>query len=157
MLTPHDIEQKQFTVHRLREGYAQKEVDDFLDEVVLSYREAMAELDGYRRADTAVLSPVLPEVPPEISQASMLLRVAEETARRIEDEAKSKATVVIAEAETTANKIINAANGEKHRVIGELEERKEKLSARLSEITSVHADVIKKLRGALNAAEGAAE
>jgi DivIVA domain-containing protein len=159
MLTPKDIENKQFAVVRLREGYSSKEVDDFLDKILVSYRELYAELDGYRKvrfddAPTEVLPAV---VEPDIVLASKLLKVAEEACKRETDEAKAQAQEIIDGAHAEAQKVVNGAHAEKHRVVGEMEERKERLTARLTEITSVHAEVIKKLRGALLNAEGSIE
>jgi DivIVA domain-containing protein len=154
MLTPQDIEAKKFAVVRLREGYSSKEVDDFLDRIVVSYREVQAELDGYRRASYDAPTQVLPAVvEPDVVVASKLLKVAEEACRQETQEAKAEASRLIDEAHAEAQIIVNGAHGEKHRVIGEMEERKEKLSARLDEIASVHADVLKKLKTALEAVE----
>lgn len=150
MLIPEDIEGKQFGV--VMRGYSQKEVDDFLDEVVVSYREIHAELDGYRRADTAVLHPIV-DVPAEVSQASRLLKVAEEACRQEQEEAKATARNIIDGAQTEAKNIVNAAHGERHRVIGELEEQRQKLQAKVDELENHRARVAERLAAALKEVE----
>ena len=47
-LTPEDVVNKRFNATRVREGYAQEEVDDFLDEVVEELRRLHAENDELR-------------------------------------------------------------------------------------------------------------
>lgn len=42
-LTPEDIVNKRFTSTRLREGYDQDEVDDYLDEIVVEFRRIVSE------------------------------------------------------------------------------------------------------------------
>ncbi|WP_432502023.1 DivIVA domain-containing protein [Kineococcus arenarius] len=61
-LSPEDVVEKRFNPTRVREGYAQDEVDDFLDEVVTELRRLHAENDELRsqlqgcRAQVAELS-----------------------------------------------------------------------------------------------------
>ncbi|NAZ86411.1 DivIVA domain-containing protein [Kineococcus indalonis] len=47
-LSPEDVVEKRFNPTRVREGYAQDEVDDFLDEVVTELRRLNAENDELR-------------------------------------------------------------------------------------------------------------
>jgi DivIVA domain-containing protein len=47
-LTPEDVVNKRFNPTRVREGYAQDEVDDFLDEVVAELRRLTSENDDLR-------------------------------------------------------------------------------------------------------------
>ncbi|MCI2239712.1 DivIVA domain-containing protein [Paenibacillus sp. TRM 82003] len=47
-LSPEDVVEKRFNPTRVREGYAQDEVDDFLDEVVAELRRLNAENDELR-------------------------------------------------------------------------------------------------------------
>ncbi|WP_432496205.1 DivIVA domain-containing protein [Kineococcus gypseus] len=65
-LSPEDVVEKRFNPTRVREGYAQDEVDDFLDEVVTELRRLNAENDELRsqlqqcRARVAQLSGTTP-------------------------------------------------------------------------------------------------
>ncbi len=46
-LTPEDILNKQFQSTQFRKGYDEREVDDFLDEIVAEMRALMAQRDDY--------------------------------------------------------------------------------------------------------------
>lgn len=54
-LTPDDVLKKSFGATQFRRGYDEREVDDFLDEVVSELRDLIAERDDYKRKyeDTA--------------------------------------------------------------------------------------------------------
>ncbi|WP_432486939.1 DivIVA domain-containing protein [Kineococcus sp. SYSU DK018] len=84
-LSPEDVVEKRFNPTRVREGYAQDEVDDFLDEVVAELRRLNAENDELRsqlqqcRARVAELSgEEVPDVPVAASDGAP--RVAAEAA-----------------------------------------------------------------------------
>ncbi|GAA0324277.1 DivIVA domain-containing protein [Kineococcus aurantiacus] len=84
-LTPEDVVEKRFNPTRVREGYAQDEVDDFLDEVVAELRRLNAEnaelrgqlnqcqarvseltRAGAQTAPAAEAAPAAPEEAPEV-------------------------------------------------------------------------------------------
>lgn len=48
-LTPEDIVTKRFQSTKFREGYDQDDVDNFLDEVVVAFRELIAENEELKR------------------------------------------------------------------------------------------------------------
>ncbi|WP_392466703.1 DivIVA domain-containing protein [Arsenicicoccus cauae] len=48
-LTPDDVLKKSFGATQFRRGYDEREVDDFLDEVVSELRDLIAERDDYKR------------------------------------------------------------------------------------------------------------
>lgn len=48
-LTPDDVLKKSFAATQFRRGYDEREVDDFLDEVVSELRDLIAERDDYKR------------------------------------------------------------------------------------------------------------
>src|SRR5687768_13620484 len=161
MLTPADIEKKVFAVVRLREGYSSKEVDDFLDRVLVSYRELQAELDGYRRADTAVLPQVVPN---EIIQASRLLELAEKAAKEqyeeaevnagaLKDAARQPGQQIIQDAKAEATRLIEEGTNEKHAEVGRLEDQRGKMQTQINELLVVQQNVHKKLKAALEAIE----
>jgi DivIVA domain-containing protein len=108
MLLPQDIEAVQFRATRLKEGYDQEEVDEFLDRVARDYREALTDLQKTRdklsaverqnlaaaNAQTAVLATPAPPAP----SAEGILRMAQETADRHVAEAQAKADDIVREA-----------------------------------------------------------
>lgn len=108
-MTPEDINKKEFTTVRLREGYDPDEVDTFLDEVSATMSEMARDIEDLTRtntnlerkllmpadAPTAQLAvvPAMPVEQPEVAQetvsvtASRLLELAQETAEKLVGEA----------------------------------------------------------------------
>lgn len=124
MLSPHDINSKQFTAVRLREGYAQHEVDEFLDEVaaqlqVTQTRLAAAEekLRVLERAGdsrpTAII-PVIKEAAP--ADATGILALAQETADRHIAKAKSDAASLLGDARAEVARLKNSAAATAHEI-----------------------------------------
>lgn len=122
MLTPAQIEAKQFTTVRLEAGYRQSEVDDFLDEVKTSYEKVWNDATSYANqlrartpqkmmaqpeAETQVLPPVT--AVPSIESIAMLLQNAQATADRIVSEADDEAASIIANAMIDADAVKKAA------------------------------------------------
>jgi len=110
MLDPQSIQNIRFSTTRLREGYDQDEVDNFLDQVEdtlkvmeKQLRDTQSEAATLRRlrdasadAPTTVIPPV-PAAPPSPS-AEGILRLAQETADRHVAEAKAEADRIVREA-----------------------------------------------------------
>lgn len=131
MLTPADIDGKQFKPTRLREGYDQGEVDNFLDQVGDALRVTMTRLAaaeeknraleraGDSRATTVI--PVITDAaPPTLSaSAERILTLAQETADKHVSEAKSKASGIVGGASGTAARITEEARVEAERLKGE--------------------------------------
>lgn len=173
MLGPADINSKQFTAVRLREGYAQDEVDEFLDEVadqlqVTLTRLAAAEekLRALERAGdsrpTAVI-PIIKEAPPSPSVES-ILRLAQETADKHIAEAKAnaggikgtamaEAARIVAAAEEEAGKIRVQGVADKQAVLDDLEARHGQVSAALDQLQGSGTTIRDALRAALGAYE----
>lgn len=128
MLTPADINNKEFGTTRLREGYDQKEVDDFLDDVAAQLQVVTARLAAAEdrvktlervagNAPTTVIPPV-PAEPPTASAAG-ILAMAQETADKHVAEARSAAQVVADKAQVAARAVADAAVQEANRLKGE--------------------------------------
>ncbi len=125
MLTPADISSKEFGTTRLKEGYNQDEVDDFLDAVqeqlqVVMTRLAAAEervkvLERVGNAPTTQM----PVVPPAPVDAPGILRLAQDTADKHVAEAKTQGAGIVAEAEALAESIKGAAVAERERLKNE--------------------------------------
>ena len=71
-LTPEDVVNKRFQPTRLREGYDQDEVDDFLDEIVVELRRLTTENEQLRRTagDTSTEAPTDTPVPAPVSAST---------------------------------------------------------------------------------------
>src|SRR5687768_12181050 len=149
MLTPADINNKQFSTTRLKEGYDQNEVDSFLDAVQKDYEflaAQVARLDEENRtlrrvnaanseAPTAVLD-IRPDPPSVVAQR--LLEAAEQAAREHEAEGKARADDIVREAGGKAARIVEEAAeaaermkseglAEKYRKVELLESKERKL------------------------------
>lgn len=151
MLTPADIEKKQFTTVRLREGYDQTEVDDFLDLTAAELTTAQTEvvtlrnriavlqrqLDTYGSQPTETIptiqpGPPQPPMPEFLGDVSRILSVAQQSADEQIAEAAAKAQALVAEAEGKAASLLGQAvtdaDQAKTRAQGELYAMQTKLS-----------------------------
>lgn len=169
MLTPQQIESKQFTVVRARAGYSQPEVDNFLDEIVTSYKLVYQELERHRgrlshvsEADTQVIPSVA--IPEQITQASKLLELAQRAAddqavaakishEQIVQGARDSGKQIIRDAKAEATRLLEDATREKHAEVGRLEDKREKLQARLDELDNHRKMVAERLAAALREVE----
>lgn len=168
MLSPADINNKQFATTRLKEGYDQTEVDDFLDRVQADY----AALDDYAQrlkkdndtlrrindsAPTEVLRPV-PQTPTAV--AEKLLKAAEAAAKEFEDEAKAKADEIVREAGAKAARVVEEAAeaaerikseglAEKYRKLSELEAKETALSVKVEKLVADGSQVRRAMQAAI--------
>lgn len=121
MITPADIDKKEFGATRLREGYDQNEVDDFLDQVVAAYSAVIAERNRLaeevtllrRRLEAAsseAATTVLPTTP--AGSAEKILVAAQKTAEQVEADANTEAGQIKAAARAEADDIRLAARRE---------------------------------------------
>lgn len=128
MLSPHDINTKQFTAVRLREGYAQNEVDEFLDEVadqlqVTQTRLAAAEervkvLERAGDSRPTAIIPVIRDAEPvaPAATATGILALAQETADKHIAKAKSDGAALLGDARAEAARVKNAAAATAHEI-----------------------------------------
>ena len=174
MLDPRDIDNKQFTTTRLKEGYDQTEVDDFLDRVAADYKQlqqelakALAENEVLRRrpseAPTTVMSTVTPPAPSAL--AEKLLAAAEVAAKQHEDEAKAEADRIIREAGGKGARIVEEAQeaaerikseglAEKYRRNEELDRKHTDTARAVAELKDSGDKIQRALNDALNSVKG---
>lgn len=127
MITPEDIERKEFTVKTFK-GYDPEEVDGYLDQVVEDYRSLFNRLslvlhDNERlrnTSDTMV-------IPPVIGDAVKLLNVAQAAHDETVREANDQAGRIVSDAEKNAKDIVSAGHEKRHAMIGQLEEQRQGL------------------------------
>jgi DivIVA domain-containing protein len=134
-LTPEQVRDQKFTVVRLREGYQQDEVDNFLDLVYDDYIEllrACSEADERyrsvtRRVQSGEETMVLPAVPPlptpSIESITGLLVAAEGQARKIVEEAGLEKSEIINDARNTASATMDDADRRAALVVSQAEEK----------------------------------
>lgn len=151
MLTPADINNKQFKTTRLKEGYDQEEVDTFLDRVgedfaflvaaVQRLEEDNRTLRRNAQSKAEAVTTVLPTAPPSPSAvAEKLLAAAEEAARQHEAEAKAKGDDVVREAGARGARIVEEATEAAERIksegLAEKYRRNEELDAKYRQAQS---------------------
>jgi len=176
-LTPDDVVTKEFSFVRFKEGFDPTEVDDYLDEIVLSWRETIEENERLKArvaeleqggaaapapaaADAAApAAPVEAVAPVEAAPAaaadsatasSSALGIIER-AQRLHDEhvaeGKSEADKLIGEAKSKAENIVNTAKQERTEVRNKLENERKTLEGRITELRTFERDYRQELRG----------
>ncbi|WP_345713414.1 DivIVA domain-containing protein, partial [Kineococcus glutinatus] len=159
-LTPEDVVNKRFNATRVREGYAQEEVDDFLDEVVEELRRLNAESDDLRerlrqaeqrvaelsRAQAAgdgapaVQAPAAAPVPAaaapavspdDVQHAAGILAMAQ----RLHDEyvrgAESQRDRIVSDAQARAEQLVAEAQGAADQLVSGAHEERDRTLGRL--------------------------
>lgn len=154
MLSPADIEKKQFTQTRLRSGYSPEEVDEFLDRVASDYAETQKHVDRLtsdlrNNTQTVKMSSIPPAPPkdqPSMESVNRLLEVAQQTVDKQQAEAHAEAGRTVAEASEEARKILADAQAEAAVIRREADAdrtaRFEALDAQCAELTT-KVDVLK--------------
>lgn len=177
LTTPEEIDKKQFKVTRIKEGYDQDEVDDFLDRVAADYRKLKSErdqvlADNQRLRDRAANTQptqVIPVTPPTpVESAERLLRVAEQTAQEhiadaqqkadeIVREAGGKGARVVEEAQQAGSKIVEDARVEAARLLAgvnaeadQIRSRKVDMEAEVQQLTEKHRTIRSWLQSSLD-------
>lgn len=176
MLTPADIEAKQFSTTRLKEGYDQSEVDDFFDRVQEDYRfitQQLARLEEenvtLRRINVANHEPVTAVLaarpdPPSIV-AEKLIEAAARAADEFEAETAIKADEMIREAGAQGARLVEDATAaaekikaegvaEKYRRNEELDRQHTELDRKVSELKATGEQIRRALTTALTSIEG---
>jgi DivIVA domain-containing protein len=173
-LTPDDVVTKQFQHVRFKEGFDPDEVDDFLDEIVVEWRKALAEneelkarLAAYESGEQpaaaaqpaaeAPAEPVVADVPapaaapvaasadPASTSAGII-----ELAQRLHDEhvaeGKAQRDQLISEAQSRAAAIVAEAEAKGRDEIARLEKERAALESRISELNAFERDYRAQLR-----------
>jgi len=173
-LTPDDVVTKQFQHVRFKEGFDPDEVDDFLDEIVVEWRKALAEneelkakLAAYESGEAPAAQPAQPaavEQPaaPEPTPAPVVAAAPAgtdgaaqsagiiELAQRLHDEhvaeGKAQRDKLIADARTQAASIVSEAEERGRDEIARLEKERSALEDRISELQKFESDYRSQLR-----------
>lgn len=167
-LTPDDVVTKQFQHVRFKEGFDPDEVDDFLDEIVVEWRKALAEneelkakLAAYEsgaapaRAAEPVAAPAPAPAPaaapaaetgaPGAASAGII-----ELAQRLHDEhvaeGRAQRDQLIADAKAQAASIINDAETRGREEVAKLDRERSQLESRIAELRNFERDYRAQLR-----------
>lgn len=134
-LTPEDVQNKEFTTVRLREGYDMQEVDEFLDEVEAELSRMQRENDELRDKLSAVTrgggiaasaEPLAPSRQLEPAPVTPPPSAIQPSSGGQQSEA---ATKVLALAQKTADELVADAKGEAERLMADARSRSEKLDS----------------------------
>ncbi|PSL04214.1 DivIVA domain-containing protein [Haloactinopolyspora alba] len=147
-LTPEDVQNKEFTTVRLREGYDMQEVDEFLDEVEAELARMQRENDELRDKLGAVTrgggvaasaepgqaqrqpeAPSSPQAPPSASTPAASTSGTGAAAQGSGGQPSDAAAKVLALAQKTADELVADAKSEADRLMSEAKSRSEKLDS----------------------------
>ncbi|WP_424447990.1 DivIVA domain-containing protein [Microbacterium arborescens] len=173
-LTPEDVVTKQFQHVRFKEGFDPDEVDDFLDEIVVEWRKAIAEneelkakLAAYESGETPAAAPaeepVVEDVPAPVAAVEQPAAPAGdlapaaasagiiELAQRLHDEhvaeGKAQRDKLISDAQAQAASIISEAEARGRDEVARLEAERISLEGRISDLQQFEKDYRGQLRG----------
>lgn len=169
-LTPDDVVTKQFQHVRFKEGFDPDEVDDFLDEIVVEWRKALAEneelkakLAAYesgaapaRAAEPAAAPAPAPTPAPTPAAAAEAGAPGAasagiiELAQRLHDEhvaeGRAQRDQLIADAKAQAASIINDAETRGREEVAKLDRERSQLESRIAELRNFERDYRAQLR-----------
>jgi DivIVA domain-containing protein len=166
-LTPDDVVTKQFQHVRFKEGFDPDEVDDFLDEIVVEWRKALAEneelkakLAAYEsgsapaRAAESAPAPVTETPAPAASAPAAAAPAASagiiELAQRLHDEHVAEGIAqrdqLISEAKAQAASIVSEAETRGREELSKLERERTTLEGRITELRNFERDYRAQLR-----------
>jgi DivIVA domain-containing protein len=146
MLTPADIDMKQFAVTRIKGGYDQVEVDEFLDEVLADYTiavEKVVRLEQQIARNRAQPVKVSPEAEaqtaelkavPSVQSVERVLVAAEAVAAKVAADAYAEAEAIKGDAERRAVDMVQEAELKKLRVLEDLEASRTELEKQINEL-----------------------
>jgi DivIVA domain-containing protein len=171
-LTPDDVVTKQFQHVRFKEGFDPDEVDDFLDEIVVEWRKALAENEELKAKLAAYESGAAPEAAPapaaETPAPAAPAPVAEaapvaedtapaaasagiiELAQRLHDEHVAEGVAqkekLISEALAQAASIVSEAEAKGREEMARLDKERATLEGRITELRNFERDYRQQLR-----------
>lgn len=169
-LSPDDVVTKQFQHVRFKEGFDPDEVDDFLDEIVVEWRKALAENEELKAkiaqlesGEAAAPAPAPVETPAPVAAAPAPAPAAEagegagaasagiiELAQRLHDEhvaeGRAQRDQLVSDAQAQAASIIAEAESRGRDEVAKLERERTSLEARITELRTFERDYRAQLR-----------
>lgn len=168
-LTPDDVVTKQFQHVRFKEGFDPDEVDDFLDEIVVEWRKALAENEELKAKLAAYESGAAPAraaepapAPAAAAPAPATPAAAEgaapgaasagiiELAQRLHDEhvaeGRAQRDQLISDAKAQAASIISDAETRGREEVARLDRERSQLESRIAELRNFERDYRAQLR-----------
>lgn len=159
-LSPDDVVTKQFQHVRFKEGFDPDEVDDFLDEIVVEWRKALAENEELKAKLAAYESGAAPAraaepapAPAEAAPAGAAPAASAgiiELAQRLHDEHVAEGIAqrdqLIAEAKSQAASIVSEAETRGREELAKLDRERTSLESRITELRNFERDYRAQLR-----------
>ena len=159
-VTPEDVNNKQFTTSRFKEGYDLDEVDDFLDQVAEALTELTREAQDLRATAKGEVPASIREEISKLNSENSRLKNELETARSENqelaangsdngqaDELRAKLTAAQSELATARQELANAASGQ-----GNFASQIEQLNKSLAQLTETNEKLAKENEELKNAA-----
>jgi DivIVA domain-containing protein len=166
-LTPEDVQKKQFSTVRFKEGYDEEEVDAFLDEVEAELRRLLADNQSLSRVaqaapgapaapapaapTPAAPAPAAPTAPSEDPSETALrtLLLAQRTADEAIAQAKAEAEQVVAQARTRAGSIESEAQQQNAAAMAELQRQRETFERQIDNLRAFEREYRTRLKAYL--------
>ena len=156
-LTPEDVQKKQFSTVRFKEGYDEEEVDAFLDEVEAELRRLLAENSSLSRqaqqpaAAPVAAAPAVPAAPAEDPNETALrtLLLAQRTADEAIAQAKAEAEQVVAQARVRASSIESEAQQQHASAMAELTRQRETFERQIDNLRAFEREYRTRLKAYL--------
>ncbi len=162
-LTPEDVQKKQFSTVRFKEGYDEEEVDAFLDEVEAELRRLLAENVSLGRGAQAgaaavpaapLAAPPAPAAPAPRAEdpnetALRTLLLAQRTADEAIAQAKAEAEQVVAQARTRAGSIESEAQQQHAQAMAALQSQRETFERQIDNLRAFEREYRTRLKAYL--------
>ncbi len=158
-LTPEDVQKKQFSTVRFKEGYDEEEVDAFLDEVEAELRRLLSENQSLSRqaqqpaaaAAPAAAAPAAPAAPVEDPNETALrtLLLAQRTADEAIAQAKAEADQVVAQARVRAGTIESEAQAQHASAMSALQQQRETFERQIENLRAFEREYRTRLKAYL--------
>ncbi|MDA8345991.1 MAG: DivIVA domain-containing protein [Thermaerobacter sp.] len=133
-LTPTDVHNKEF--HRKMRGYAEEEVDEFLDEIVREFEALLRERDQMRlKLEEAEQNLTRFRQVEEHLQRALV--VAQQTADDLRQNAQKEADLVVREAQQRAEQVLDQGRVQVREVERDLIERRRELEIWKAKVRSL--------------------
>ena len=145
-LTPDDVVTKQFQHVRFKEGFDPDEVDDFLDEIVVEWRKALAENEELKAKLAAYESGEAAAGGAAGAQSAGIIELAQRLHDEHVAEGQAQRDQLIADAQSRAATIVAEAEAKGRDEMARLERERTTLEGRITELRNFERDYRAQLR-----------
>ncbi len=147
-ITPLDIQQQQFRVHRLWGGFDIEEVDNFLDLVANEFEELIKENNLLREEDQRKLARIQ-ELEGEREKIREILLSVQQITEEMKKNARKEGELIIEDARGQARKIVESAQAQALKIeeeINRLKQQRLQFEATLAAAIDTHRRLLESSR-----------